>query len=327
MIVSWNVTNSCNMYCEHCYRDAKDKAQGELTLAEGKKLLEEIAAAHFKVIIFSGGEPLMRPDIYELIQYASSLKLRPVLGSNGTLISSAVAQRLKSAGACCIGISLDSLDKMKHDNFRKFDGGWTQAVKGMKNCKAANLPFQIHTTVMKWNMDEIIALTDFAVAMGACGHYTFFLVPTGRGVNIEKESLSEQEYENLLRSIMLKQKQVKIQLKPTCAPQFMRIAKELNVKTRFTKGCLAGISYCIINPIGNVQPCAYLDLLIGNVREKPFDKIWNESPILNKLRTAKYEGKCGSCEHKDICGGCRARASFYNNGNYMGEEKFCAYHR
>lgn len=323
MILSWNVTNKCNMYCKHCYRDAGEKINDELSTKEGKQLLNEISRAGFKVIIFSGGEPLMREDIYELIKYASQLGLRPVLGSNGVLITKTVAARLKAAGAKCVGISLDSLELEKHDKFRSCKGAWSRAVDGMKNCREVGLAFQVHTTVMKWNFKEINSITDFAVEVGAVGHYTFFLVPTGRGINIERESLEPVEYYELLRSIMLKQQQVKIQLKPTCAPQFVKIAKELGVKTRFTRGCLAGISYCIINPIGNVQPCAYLDLPVGNVKNTPFDEIWADNEVLKKLRETKYEGKCGICKDKDICGGCRARAAFYNNGNYIAGEEKC----
>ena len=179
-IISWNVTNACNMYCAHCYRDAGCKAEEELSTAEAKKLLTEIARAGFKIMIFSGGEPLMRPDILELVSYASSLGLFPVFGTNGTLITREMAAKLKDAGARAMGISLDSLDAAKHDKFRSFPGGWQGAVDGMKNCAAVGLPFQIHTTVMDWNEGELEAMTDFAVEIGAQAHHFFYLVPPGR---------------------------------------------------------------------------------------------------------------------------------------------------
>ena len=323
MIVSWNTTNACNMYCAHCYRDAGCKVDEELNTAEAKILLEQIARAGFKIMIFSGGEPLMRPDIFELVSYAASLKLIPVFGTNGTLITRKTAEKLKSAGAKGMGISLDSLDAEKHDKFRNFKNAWLGAVDGMKNCREVGLPFQIHTTVMDWNQHELEALTDFAVEIGAKAHHIFFLIPTGRAENIEDDALKAKSYEEVLRRIMRKQQQVSIELKPTCAPQFLRIADELGMKLRFRRGCLAGLSYCIISPRGKVQPCAYLNMELGDVRKTPFDEIWRDNPVLKKLRTLDYGGKCGVCRYKNSCGGCRARAAVYNDGNFMAADPIC----
>ena len=326
MIVSWNTTNACNMYCDHCYREAGCKAEEELSTSEAKTMLEQIARAGFKIMIFSGGEPLLRPDILELVAYATKLSLRPVFGTNGTLITLDMAHKLKAAGAMGMGISLDSMDAKKHNEFRKFPNAWEGAVQGMKNCREAGLPFQIHTTVMDWNSHELEAMTDFAVELGAVAHHFFFLVPTGRAKTIEAESLRAEQYEAVLTRIMKKQQEVDIELKPTCAPQFMRIAAQMGVKTRFRRGCLAGTAYCIISPRGKVQPCAYLNMELGDVRETPFDEIWKNSEVLNTLRTLEYKGGCGSCEFKRVCGGCRARAACYNDGDYMAEEPWCLYH-
>lgn len=325
MIVSWNTTNSCNMYCSHCYRDSGNKTEKELDTQEAKKLLEQITKAGFKIMIFSGGEPLMREDIVELVAYASYLGLRPVMGTNGTLITLEMAAKLKEAGAMGIGISLDSLIKQKHDDFRRFPGAWEGAVRGMINCREVGLPFQIHTTIMDWNRNEIENITDFAILTGAVAHHFFFLVPTGRAISIEAESLRAQAYEETLSTILKKQQQVDIELKPTCAPQFMRIAKQIGLNLRFGRGCLAGISYCIISPSGQVQPCAYLNIPLGDVREMAFDLIWRNNEVLQKLRSLDYQGGCGVCEYKYTCGGCRARAAFYNEGNYMAEEPWCLY--
>ena len=326
MIVSWNTTNACNMYCAHCYRDAGCKSDEELNTTEAKALLDGIARAGFKIMIFSGGEPLMRQDILELVSYAASLKLIPVFGTNGTLITKEMAHKLKEAGAKGMGISLDSLDKEKHNKFRAFEGAWEGAVEGMKNCREAGLPFQIHTTVMDWNQHELEKMTDFAVEIGAKAHHFFFLVPTGRAKTIEEESLRAEAYEDVLTRIMKKQQEVDIELKPTCAPQFIRIADQLGYKTRFRRGCLAGLSYAIVSPKGKVQPCAYLNMELGDVREKPFDEIWRDSEVLKKLRTLEYGGGCGTCDYKNRCGGCRARAAFYHNGDFMAEEPWCLYH-
>ena len=323
MILSWNTTNQCNMLCSHCYRDAGEKAQNELTTVQAKKLIDEIVQAGFKIMIFSGGEPLMREDIFELIKYASSKKLRPVIGTNGSLITPEVARSLKSAGLMGAGISLDSLDRDKHDHLRKFDGAWQMAVNGMKSCREAGIGFQIHTTVMDWNECEIEAITDFAVDMGAVAHHIFFLIPTGRGEQIVEKSLKREEYEAVLTRIMKKAAKVSIEVKPTCAPQFMRISHEINMNVRFGKGCIAGIAYCIISPRGDVQPCAYMKNEIGNVKETPFNEIWANNPVFIKMRTQEYKGFCGECSYQKVCGGCRARAAYYNDGDYMAADPVC----
>lgn len=323
MLVSWNTTNQCNLNCEHCYRDAGTRALDELSTAEGLNLIREIARAGFKVMIFSGGEPLMRPDLLQLIDAARSEGLRPVLGTNGTLLTASLARELVSAGLTAAGISLDSVDASRHDHFRRFPGAWDGAVEAMARCREAGLPFQIHTTVMDWNAAEIEDLTDMAVSRGGRGHHIFFLVPTGRAVSIEAESLRTREYEQLLRRIMIKQQQVNIEVKPTCAPQFMRLARQMGIKQRFSKGCLAGEAYCIVTPGGEVQPCAYLPLSAGNVRHTPFSRLWRESPVFQRLRGGQYLGKCGRCSYRTICGGCRARAYYYS-GDYMGAEPWCA---
>lgn len=327
MIVSWMTTNQCNLKCSHCYQDAGGQKERELTTAEGKKLIDEIARAGFKMMIFSGGEPLMRPDIYELVSYAASKGLRPVFGTNGTLITLEVAQKLKDCGAMAMGISLDSLDEAKHNRFRGDDNAYARTLEGMKNCRAVGLPFQIHTTVMDWNKDEILNIIDFAQEMGAMAEYIFFLIPVGRGVYIEDTAVESVAYENLLVDIMNKQKEVSIPIKPTCAPQFTRVAKQVGVELnpRFSRGCLAGITYCIVSPVGKVRPCAYMVEEAGDVHDTPFDEIWASSPLFETLRSQAYKGSCGKCGYKDICGGCRARSAYYHDGDILAEDSYCAY--
>lgn len=326
-IVSWNTTNACNLYCAHCYRGSGEEAAGELTTAEGMTLIEDIARAGFQIMIFSGGEPLLRPDIFDLVHHAREVGLRPVLGTNGTLLTLETARALKDAGLMAAGISLDSLDAAAHDRLRGQQGAWQAAVNGMQHCRAVGLPFQIHTTVMDWNEAEITQITDFAVEIGARAHHIFFLVPTGRGEDIEGQALERHAYENVLTRIMSKAKNVSIEVKPTCAPQFIRVADQVGHKQRFAKGCLAGTSYCIISPRGDVQPCAYLDLPLGNVRDLPFDRIWAENETLARLRTRDYSGSCGDCHYSDRCGGCRARAAYYHEGDIMSADPLCILNR
>jgi putative heme d1 biosynthesis radical SAM protein NirJ2 len=325
MIVSWMTTNECNLKCEHCYQDANSAQERELTTAEGMRMIEEIARAGFKIMIFSGGEPLLRPDIFELVEHAAAQGLRPVFGSNGTLITEEVALRLKAAGAAAMGISVDSLDAARHDQFRGLPDAYALTLAGIENCKRAGLPFQLHTTVVDWNRDEITALTDFAQEQGAIAHYIFFLIPVGRGVYIRDTSLKVLENEELLRRIMRKAAEVDIEVKPTCAPQFTRVAKQLGVETRFTRGCLAGLTYCVIGSEGIVRPCAYMTEEAGDVREQPFDEIWRTSPVFEKLRTQSYGGACGSCDYRDGCGGCRARAAYYHEGDILAQDEYCAH--
>jgi len=325
MIISWNTTNACNLNCPHCYRDASKALPDELTTSEAKAMLQQISEARFMIMIFSGGEPLLRDDIFELVEHARGLGLRPVFGTNGTLLNRETVKRLKESGAAAMGISLDSTDAEKHDRFRGVPGGFDKTMEGMKNCREFGLRFQIHTTVMDWNYDEIEQITDLAIESGATAHHIFFLVPTGRAAHLASGIMKAEKYEELLERIMDRQEEVPIELKPTCAPQFMRIAKQKGMKMRFTRGCIAGIAYCLIGPTGNVQPCAYLDMNLGNVREMPFTEIWQNNEVFKELRTMEYSGSCGRCDYKDVCGGCRARAAYYHKGDYMASEPWCTY--
>jgi putative heme d1 biosynthesis radical SAM protein NirJ2 len=328
MIVSWLTTNRCNLKCQHCYQDAdtlEASTATELKTDEAKTLIDQIAAAGFKIMIFSGGEPLLRPDIFELVAYASSKGLRPVFGTNGMLITLEVAQKLKEAGAAAMGISLDSLDEAKHNRFRGDSDAYRLAIQGMENCKAAGLPFQIHTTIVDWNKDELLDIIDFAVEKGAIAHQPFFLIPVGRGEYIAETSIEVLENEELIAKIMRKSTEVPISVKPTCAPQFVRIAEQMDIDTRFSRGCLAGLTYCIINPDGIVQPCAYMKQEAGNVRTQGFDEIWATSPVFQTLRTEAYADPCGSCDYKQGCGGCRARAAYYHEGDFMAADEYCAH--
>jgi putative heme d1 biosynthesis radical SAM protein NirJ2 len=327
MIISWMSTNECNLRCVHCYQDAQDVEDRELTTAEARTLIEQIARAGFKIMIFSGGEPLLRSDIFELVEHAAAHGLRPVFGSNGMLITEEVAIRLKAAGACAMGISVDSLDAARHDHFRGVKGAHAATMRGIENCRKAGLPFQLHTTAVDWNRDEVTALTDFAVEVGAIAHYIFFLIPVGRGKYIEETAVDVRENELLLREIMLKAASVPIDVKPTCAPQFTRVAAQLGIETRFSRGCLAGLTYCVIGSQGMVRPCAYMTEEAGNVREKPFDEIWRTSPLFKRLRTENYGGTCGTCDYRAGCGGCRARAAYYHDGDILAQDDYCAYGR
>ena len=202
MIVSWMTTNRCNLKCAHCYQDADECDSRELSTEEARTMISQIARAGFKIMIFSGGEPLMRDDIFELVAHAASCGLRPVFGSNGTLITPEIARKLKEAGACAMGISIDSLDAEKHDIFRGVPGAHAATLAGIKACKSVGLPFQIHTTVVDRNRNEICDITRFAKELGAMNHSVFFLVPVGRGKDISDESIDVEQNEQLLADIL-----------------------------------------------------------------------------------------------------------------------------
>ena len=323
-LISWNTPRKCHLHCRHCYRDAGETEAGELSTEEGKKLLGEIAESGFNIIIFSGGEPLLRDDILELTSHARGLGLRPVFGTTGTTITREMARRLKQSGAVRMGISLDSAGKDFHDELRQVPGSWHKAVEGMKNCRKEGLEFQVHTTVVEKNYDEFEQITDFSVELGAEAHHIFFLVPSGRALNMEREALRREKYEKLLQRILNKQKEVSLELKPTCAPQFMRITAQKGITTRFSRGCLAGTAYCCITPNGDVNPCPYLPVKVGNVLEIPFSRIWREGEVFNRLRNEKLGGKCGECRYLETCSGCRARAYYYEE-DYMSQDPWCLY--
>jgi AdoMet-dependent heme synthase len=321
MIISWNVTKRCNLYCDHCYRDSSsDYFEGELSTEEGKKLISEISRAGFKILILSGGEPLMRKDLKELISFARESGLIPVIGTNGTLIDKKMAASLKDSGLRGAGISLDYLDAERHDRFRGVDGSFEKTLEGIKHCIDFGIKVQINTTVTKHNKDQILKITDFARKLGAKAHHPFFLVEVGRGKNLHSDCLEDKEYLKTISEILDKSLEVDIEMKPTCGPQFMSLARRKGIDMRFSRGCLAGVGYCCILPDGEVHICPYLPIKAGNVRDTQFDKLWEESEIFNRLRDySSYTGNCGGCKDISICGGCRARA--YNlTGDYMGED-------
>lgn len=326
MLISWNITKKCNLYCQHCYRESGPQAysHNELNTAQGKTLLEQIEQAGFKMVILSGGEPLLRQDLFELAAFAGKLGLRPVLGSNGTLIDQTIAEKLFASGIKGVAISLDSASAAYHDQFRGFNGAWKKTIQGIKNSLAAGLRVQINTTLTESNFGQFNDIVELVSGIGVQALHPFFLVPTGRAINIEDESLKKERYFQMIDMILRKQKETRIELKPTCAPQFLPMAKEIGLQLRFTRGCLAGTGYCCILPDGDVHICPYLPVKVGNVREISFDKIWEQNEIFKNLREfQKYEGRCGQCPNVAICGGCRARAYYYNQENYMGEEPWC----
>lgn len=325
MLISWNTTKRCNLACRHCYRESGPEVDtcNELTTEEGKTLIRQIRNAGFRLLILSGGEPLMREDIYDLVSTAKEAGLIPAMGTNGTLLSRDAAQELKDRGLKGIAISVDSLDSAYHDDFRGCCGAFDQTQAGIEHALAAGLRVQINMTLTDHNQEAFEDMVTFYEKKGVHAIHPFFLVPTGRALTMEEEGLREKAYYRMIGKILQRQKITALELKPTCAPQFMPMAKEMGIAQRFTRGCLAGTAYCCILPQGEVHICPYLPVTAGNIREQSFEDIWRNSAVFQRLRDfSQYQGACGACEHQDICGGCRARAYYYQ-GDYMAAEPWC----
>ena len=320
----------------------ESEGEGEFGTAEGKMLIDQIVEVSKPIFILSGGEPLLRKDVFELARYATEKGLIVAMGTNGTLMTDPVAMELKSSGVRAVAISIDSCIPEQHDAFRGVNGSWRRALDGIDTCIEHGITVQVNTTVTQENYDEIEDIMALAEEHGASAFHLFFLVPTGRGKEIE--DISAEMYERMIEGVLEKIADAKynLNIRPVCAPQFMRIASQKGLDLeRWTRGCIAGLTYCRIYPTGEVTPCPYLPIKVGNIRENEFKDIWFQSPILNALRNFNsLKGKCGACEYQDICGGCRARAyglaSFVDvcgglqeptelKGDYLAEEPWCPY--
>lgn len=266
----------------------------------------------------------MREDLVELVSYASSLDLYPVMGTNAVNLTENKIKELQQAGLKGMGISIDSSEAELHDKFRGVEGSWQQAVTAARMAAAQELPVQINATISRDNSDDIDEMIRLAENIGARSFHPFFLVPTGRGEEIEEAALRPKEYQQMIEYVIDKSEEVDVEIKPTCAPQFMVQADKMGLNLRYSRGCLAGVSYCCILPEGDVHICPYLPVSLGNVKDKSFAEIWRENEKLNNLRDYScYEGECGQCEHVDICGGCRARAYYYSQGNILAADPWC----
>ncbi|WP_286678228.1 heme b synthase [Candidatus Aquicultor secundus] len=345
-MIAWEITRSCNLACIHCRASALHGAyEGELSTGEAKALLDNIKSFSDPIIILTGGEPLARPDFYEIAKYGHDIGLRMVLGTNATLMTPEIAAKLKEVGIPRMSVSIDFPFAEKHDEFRGLKGAFDDAVRGIKIAQEAGIEVQINSTITKLNVEYLDDLLKFAKDVGAVAFHPFLLVPTGRGKELEEQELPPEEYERALNWVYDKQKEEKdIFFKPTDAPHYFRIMRQRakadgekastmmsghphasrGLET-MTRGCLGGIGFCFISHVGQVQPCGYFEKAAGNVKEKPFKEIWETAPLFADLRDFdKLKGKCGVCEYKRVCGGCRARA-FEATGDYLAEEPYCVY--
>jgi radical SAM protein with 4Fe4S-binding SPASM domain len=322
-LVSWNLTSACNLRCAHCYLDAGHRREGELTTDECCHVIDQMAALGTEMVILTGGEPLLRKDIFSIARYASQKGILVVMGTNGVMIDAEVASALKDSGLQGVGISLDSLHAERHDSFRGVQGCWEGAVRGIDACTKQGLQVIVQTTATQWNYEEIPALIDFAQMKGAAAFNLYYLVCTGRGEGLA--DITPQQYEESLAYVVEAQAHHPgIMVRAKCAPHANRIAHQRGSALMVSAGCPAGTSYIRITPEGQVTPCPYLPLVAGSLREAGLREIWEGSDLLLGLREPRLEGRCGGCEYTRVCIGCRARA-WAIGGTLMGEDPWCSY--
>ncbi|MFH1169069.1 MAG: radical SAM protein [Chloroflexota bacterium] len=344
-LVAWELTRSCNLFCAHCRGSASDeKYSGELSTEECFHLVDDILEVGQPILILTGGEPLARPDVLDIANYAAGRGLRVVMGSNGTLITGEIAAALKKVPLSRIGISLDFPVAELQDDFRGQAGAFQAALAGIANARAAGIEVQINSTITRLNVGYLEELLALVLRLGAVAFHPFMLVPTGRGKGLESVELPPEQYEKTLNWIYDKQVELgdRLFFKPTDVPHYMRVVSQRrggqaaplparpgpgghNPANAITRGCLAGTGFCFVSHQGKVKGCGYLDVAAGDIREQSFSRIWAESPLFNRLRDLSgIKGKCGICEYKRVCGGCRARA-YEATGDYLEAEPYCIY--
>ncbi len=331
-LIAWNLTKRCNLRCAHCYLSAGERDAGsldELTTEECFRAVDGMARVNpASILVLTGGEPLLRRDLPEIARYATQQGMMVVVGTNGTLLTDAKIRMLQEAGVMGVSISVDSLDAGRHDTFRLLPGALEGALNGIEACNRMGLQFQVHTTASRMNYEEIPAIMDFAYRKKARVFNLFFLVCTGRGE--EMSDITPEQYEQLLGDLVDAQRKYPgMFVRSRCAPHFKRIAFEKNPDSPITKaqgyeagGCLAGTHYARITPEGDLTPCPFMPISVGNLRREGFEQLWNQSPVFDDLRRPALKGKCGDCEYAELCGGCRARP-YASHGDYMDEDIWC----
>ncbi len=327
-IIAWEVTQACDLVCDHCRADAKpERHPYELTTQEGKKLIENINEFEPKpILVFSGGDPLKRSDLFELIEYADSIGLTAAVTPAPTdLLDKNKIDKLKSKGVKRMALSLDGGTAQRHDSFRGQKGSFDIIMDVAEYAKKIDLPVQINTTVTKSTLDDLPKIADLIEELGCVMWEVFFLVPIGRGKELEQ--LSPKEAEKVLRWLYNRQKEGSFKAITVEAPQYRRIAKQIEGKNKNVRvGSTGdGEGFLFISHIGEVYPSGFLPICVGNVREDDIVDLYQNSSFLNKLRDPdNLKGDCGFCRYKELCGGSRARA-YAVNDNHLESDPLCYY--
>jgi len=325
-LLFWESTARCNLQCIHCRRLETDRSLDELRTGQFQGVLDSAATLGRPIVVFSGGEPLLRDDWEALARHAAALSLPTALATNATMIDAALARRIVAAGFRRVSVSLDGADAATHDTFRGRAGAFDRAVTGIDKLRAAGANVQINATIARHNIDQLDALLRLAGEVRAVALHLFLLVPVGCGARIGlSHQLDPDQYERVLHWVCDRQEVGGIELKATCAPHYYRIAAQRGMDTGRSRGCLAGVGVAFVSHVGEVFPCGYLPVSCGSVRRDSLAEIWRQSPVFAKLRDfSLLGGKCGACGFRARCGGCRARA-FAATGDYLAEEPSCTY--
>jgi radical SAM protein len=357
----WEVTQSCDLACKHCRAAAQPIAHpDELTNAEGKALIDQIAAMGVPIFVFTGGDPMKRKDVFELIRYAADKGVQVALTPSATpLLTREAIFKLKEAGLVRLGISLDGSTPEIHDAFRGLPGAYARTIQAIEWANEAGIPIQVHTTISRHNAHDLDSLSALFEKLAIVMWNVVFLVPVGRG---QLDALpSGEEFEQVFAKIYELSHRVNFQIKTTEAMHYRRYLLQHNLverkighghghpgsakagaaaayepgaptsdaKTRTaswaTRRVNDGKGFLFISHVGNVYPSGFLPIHAGNIRETPLSEIYRNAPIFKSLRdTSKLEGKCGVCEYKEICGGSRARA-YAVTGDPLAPEPCCIY--
>jgi len=333
----WEMTTACNLHCVHCHTSGGKPADDELTTREAKRLLDQLADVHeFRMMAFTGGEPLVRPDLFELLAYAQALGFRNTIATNATLIDDAVARHLRRCGVVIAAVSLDGFDAATHDSIRGIPGAFESALRGMRALRRAGILLHINITAMEYNVDQMEQLMALVDELKAGIILMYQLVPVGRGRGIREAALDLSANEQLIRFMVQAQRTTQAIMEPVAGPQYwpfllqragIRGGLLLRLAEMVFHGCSAGRGFVYIKPNGEVWPCPFVEVSCGNVRQTPFPDIWAASPIFAELRAREklLKGRCGECQYRRLCGGCRGR-TLATTGDYLGEDPSCFIH-
>lgn len=340
-LIAWEVTRSCNLQCRHCRAGAQNTSYAsEFSTEECRRVLENVASFCKPIIILTGGEPMLREDIFEIARFGTGLGLRMVMAPCGNLINPERVRQMREAGIARISLSIDGASAASHDAFRGVEGAFQSVLDAAKTARENGLDFQINTTIYRGNLRELSDILDLAVRLGAVAFHPFLLVPTGRASNMRGQEISPREYEKVMEWVCEMQDRTPILFKPTCAPHYHRILRQKGKEPKshpggghpgglhgLSKGCMGGQAFAFISHVGKVQICGFLEEEAGDLRRGDYDfqDIWRNSELFRQVRDVDgYGGKCGYCEYRRVCGGCRARA-FAMSGDFLAEEPFCVY--
>ena len=333
----WEMTTACNLRCIHCHASGGKPAADELTTQEGKRLFDQLAGvSEFRMVAFTGGEPLVRSDLFELLAYSQALGFTNTLATNATLVDDEVARDLRRYGVAIGAVSLDGFDAATHDYVRNQPGAFEAARRGIRALQRAGIPLHINITAMEYNVEQLEPLMALVDELRTAILIMYQLVPVGRGRGIEEAALDLGANERLIRFMAQAQSSIRAIMEPVAGPQYWSFLLQragikrgplLRLAETVFHGCAAGRGFVYIKPNGEVWPCPFIEVSCGNVRQTPFPIIWATAPIFEDLRKReeRLQGRCGKCPYRRLCGGCRGR-TLATTGQVLAEDPSCFIH-